>query len=119
MSQFGKHDVLSVVSRHLNNVLLTRWELAIMKTLTGDLSKACFVICRNTRTEGCDHDKTFSPMHFEDLLCLLLAVASQKIHCCHQLDAQAAFPFGFIDREIFVELPAYIFPENERKSSSA
>jgi Reverse transcriptase (RNA-dependent DNA polymerase) len=109
MDSFERHQVWDIVERGMTKPLRSRWVLGLKNTSAGVVLKARFVICGNLQIEHVDYDETLAPTPPKDSLRLLLCVVPSRRLVLHQLDVHSAFLHGMIDREVFVELPSFVF----------
>lgn len=77
--------------------------------------KARLVVCGNEDTENVEEN--FSPVIDFTLVKLFLAIAVQRKWFIRQMDFENAFVNGNLDREVIVEFPKYVYPDDVRRTS--
>ena len=67
--------------------------------------KARLVARGDRQKEGHDFDDTYSPVVRMSTFRLLLAIAMQRGAKVHMLDVETAYLYGYVDKEIYMEIP--------------
>lgn len=80
-----------------------------------DKKKARLVVKGFSQREGEDFGETFSPVLRLSSFWFLVALAAQFDYHLHQMNVQSAFLHGYIEEEIYMELPeGFEVPEHQR-----
>ncbi|KAG9459176.1 hypothetical protein H6P81_003684 [Aristolochia fimbriata] len=89
------------------NVIGTKWVFKNKTDEEGNVirNKTKLVAQGYTQVEGIDFDETFAPVARLESIRLLLATTSMMKIKLHQMDVKSAFLNGYLNEEVYVELP--------------
>ena len=102
-----QHHVWTVVPKGANRTVGSKWLFVRKMDEYGEISryKARLVAQGYSQRPGIDYHLLYAPVVRYDSLRLLLALTVQNGWTCEQLDVKAAFLYGDLTEEIYMELP--------------
>lgn len=108
MESFEKNEVAELVNRPKNaNVVGNKWVYKNKKNAKGEIVRRRARLCAKgfTQSFGLDYFETFAPVIAMIILRLLLAFASVKGLIMKGFDIKAAFLYGWLDEDVYMEQP--------------
>ena len=105
LNQNKTWDVVPVPSNQ--NIVGSKWVYKIKRDSSGNIAKykARLVAQGFSQQPGTDFDEIYSPVVWFDSLQLLLALTAHYKWKPRQLDIKAAFLYGNLKQEIYIQLP--------------
>ena len=83
-------------------IIHNRW---VFDRKTDGRQRACLVAKGFSQVEGIDYDDIFSPIVRYESVCLMVALAALQQWHMSSIDVKAAFLYGELDKELFMEQP--------------
>ena len=107
LSSMEQQDVWTIVPRMRRRTVGCRWVFVKKRNEYGEITryKARLVAKGFTQRPGVDFDEIYAPVVRYDSLRLLLALATKNGWIPTQIDIKAAFLYGKLKEEIYMELP--------------
>jgi transposase InsO family protein len=108
LDSIKKNGVWSIINKPNNkNIISTRWVFVKKMNENGELQKykARLVARGFEQIHGIDYNETFAPVVRLNSIRIIFSIAVQFNMQIHQMDVKTAFLNGYLDEDIYIEIP--------------